>query len=517
MRKVSMGAESKALLLIRDGWGYSKEKKGNAVLAAKTPNDDRYSKECPTAIIKCTGNAVGNPEGVQGGSEVGHLTIGSGRIVWQPYELINRTIKDGTFFSNEKLLGAIDNCIRKKSDLHLSGLFSDQGVHADMRHMFRLLELARRKSFKRVYIHLCLDGRDVPERSALGFVRELNSAIKKTGVGKIASVAGRYYAMDRDRNWDRTMKFYEMIVDGKGFTAASAEEAIKSAYERGDKTDYYVQPTVITDSGKPVALLKDNDSMIWYNFRSDRARQITAMINGLDYCDEKPAKSVNVHYVCFCTYDDSWNLPVAFPQERVSENLGSVIASNGLKQLRIAETEKYAHVTFFFNGQAEKPNNGEKRILVSSPKVPSYDMKPEMSAYGVTEKLLPEIGRHDLIVLNYANPDLVGHSGVFDAVVKACEVVDECVGNVVEVARKRGYAILLMADHGNADHMLYDDGSPDPSHGMNPVRLTLISDDPKLKKASLSDGGMKDIAPTILDIMGIRKPEEMTGKSLISR
>lgn len=510
-----MKPRKKVLLIIRDGWGYTKRERGNAIKAAKTPNDDFYSKNCPTSIIKCTGNDVGNPMGVQGGSEVGHFTIGAGRIVWQPYELINREIKSGSFFRNKKLLDTIENCRKHKSDLHLSGLFSDQGVHADLRHMFSLLDLAKEKSLKKVYIHLCLDGRDVPEKSALGFVRQLNSKIKKTGIGKIASVAGRYYGMDRDRNWSRTMKFYDMIAGGKGFTAESAENAIKDAYERGDKTDYYVQPTVIVEKGRPVALLKDNDSFIWFNFRSDRSRQITAMVNGLDYCTEKPNKPVKVYYVCFCSYDDSWKLPVAFPHRKVVNNLGNTIASNGMRQLRIAETEKYAHVTFFFNSQVDKPNRNEDRALVDSPKVPSYDMKPEMSAYGVTDKLLPKIGKYDFILLNYANPDLVGHSAVFEAAVKACEVVDECVGKVITRALEKDYVTLLMADHGNADHMLYDDGSPDPSHGLNPVRLALITKDEKLKKVKLKNGGMKDIAPTILDIMGIRKPKEMTGESLI--
>ncbi len=505
----------KVLLIIRDGWGYSETVKGNAIKAAKTPNDDFYAKNYPTSIIKCTGNDVGNPTGVQGGSEVGHLTIGAGRIVWQPYELINRVIKDGSFFRNKVLLKAIENCKKHNSDLHISGLLSDQGVHADLRHMFSLLELAKKKSFRRVYIHLCLDGRDVPEKSALVFVRQLDSTIKKTGIGKIASVAGRYYGMDRDRNWSRTMRFYEMLVESKGSEADSAEKAIKQAYRRGDKTDYYVQPTVIKEKGKPVASVKDNDSFIWFNFRSDRSRQITAMINGLKYCTEKPSKPVKVHYVCFCSYDDSWKLPVAFPQHKVADNLGNTIASNRLKQLRIAETEKYAHVTFFFNSQVDAPNKNEDRILVDSPKVQSYDMKPEMSAYEVTEKLLPDIGKYDFILLNYANTDLVGHSAVFSATVKACEVVDECAGNVIRKALKEDYAILLMADHGNADHMLYDDGSPDPSHGLNPVRLTLISNDEKLKSSKLKNGGMKDIAPTVLDIMDIEKPKEMTGESLI--
>ncbi len=511
-----MRPKRRVLLLIRDGWGYSTEKKGNAVLAARTPNDDAYAAKYPTCIVQCTGNAVGNPEGVQGGSEVGHLTIGAGRIVWQPYELINRAVKDGSFFENGKLRGAIESCKKNGSDLHLSGLFSDQGVHADMRHMFSILELAKMMSFDRVFIHLCLDGRDVPERSALGFLQELRKKIKEIGVGKVASVAGRYYGMDRDRNWDRTEMFYDMLVEGKGFTSESAEDAIKEAYARGDKTDYYVQPTVITENGKPVALLKDGDSMIWYSFRSDRARQITAMVNSLPYCEKKPGKPVRVHYVCFCSYDDKWTLPVAFPQQKVSMNLGQVVSAAGLRQLRIAETEKYAHVTFFFNSQIDEPNKGEDRILVASPKVKSYDMQPEMSAYEVTEKLLPRIGDYDFILLNYANPDLVGHSGVFDAVVRACEVVDECVGRVVDRCLKKEYTVLLMADHGNADHMLYDDGSPDPSHGLNPVRLTLISGDGEVTGAKFSCGGMKDISPTILSIMGIGKPAQMTGESLVS-
>ncbi len=503
---------SKVLLIIRDGWGFSKEKKGNAIKAANTPNDDRYVSGYPTSLIKCTGNDVGNPDGVQGGSEVGHLTIGAGRIVWQPYELINQKIKSGEFFRNKALLGAIENCKKNGSNLHVSGLFSDQGVHADLRHMFAVLDLAKKKNFSRVFIHLCLDGRDVPERSALGFVSQLNKKIKDIGIGRIASVSGRYYGMDRDRNWDRTLAFYELLTEGKGFEAGSAEDAINDAYKRGDKTDYYIRPAAIVRDGKPVALLKDNDSMIWYNFRSDRSRQITAMVNSLPYCTEKPGKKINVHYVCFSSYDDNWNIPVAFPQEKVSNNLGNVLSANGLKQLRIAETEKYAHVTFFFNSQVEKENPGEKRILVDSPKVPSYDQKPEMSAYEVTEKLLKEIGKHDFIAVNYANPDLVGHSGVFDATVKACEVVDECTGRVVEKALTKGYTVFLMADHGNADHMLYEDGSPNPSHGFNPVRLTIIGNN---KITKLRDGGMKDIAPTVLDVMGIRKPKEMTGNSLI--
>jgi 2,3-bisphosphoglycerate-independent phosphoglycerate mutase len=513
-----MKPKHKVMIIVRDGWGHGKHDKGNAIFHANVPNHNFYKRHYPSAVIKCTGNDVGNPEGVQGGSEVGHLTMGAGRIVWQPYELINQKIKNGEFFRNRVLLKAIENCKKNNSNLHLNGLFSSEGVHADYRHMFAILEFCRKQKFDRVFLHLCLDGRDMPEKSALPLVEETEKKMKKSGVGRIASVVGRYYGMDRDKNWDRTRKAYELMVDGIGFKAKSAKEAIEEAYKRGDKTDYYVQPTVIAGKDdKPIALLKDKDSFIWYSFRSDRSRQITAMVNGLDYCPEKPEHRVKAYYVCFSSYDSNWDLPVVFPQEEVKNNLGEVIAANKLKQLRIAETEKYAHVTFFFNSQKDNPNKGEDRIMVPSPKVASYDLQPEMSAYGITEKLLPEIGRYDLIIVNFANPDLVGHSGVFKAVVKACEVVDECVGKIVKKALEEDYVIFLMADHGNADHKLYDNGEVDPSHGYNPVLLTLISNDEELKKARLKDGGMKDIAPTVLELMGLKKPKEMTGESLILR
>jgi len=504
------------MIIIRDGWGHGEHNDGNAIFKANTPNHESYKQNYPTAVIKCTGNDVGNPKGVQGGSEVGHLTMGAGRIVWQPYELINQEIKKGSFFENKELISAIENCKKNDSDLHISGLFSTQGVHADYKHMIAILELCKKQKFKRVFLHLCLDGRDMPEKSAIPLIDSVEKKIEELGVGEIASVIGRYYGMDRDLNWDRTKRFYDLLVKGEGFKVKSTRDAIdkglESAYERGDRTDYYIHPIVIVgEDSKPIGLLKENDSFIWFNFRSDRSRQITSMINGLDYCPKK--LKINVHYVCFCDYDSNWDLRVAFPQEDVKNNLGQVISKEGLKQLRIAETEKYAHVTFFFNSQVEEPYEGESKIMVHSLKVPSYDLQPEMSAYSVTEKVMPEIGKHDFIVANFANPDLVGHSGVFDAVVKACEVVDECVGKIVPKALAEGYVVLLMADHGNADHMLYDNGEADPSHGLNPVLLTFISDD-ELKKVKLKDGGMKDIAPTVLKLLGIEKPKEMTGKSL---
>ncbi len=507
----------KVMLIIRDGWGYGKSYEGNGVELAHPKNHNYYVSHYPTAVIKCTGNDVGNPDGVQGGSEVGHLTIGAGRIVWQPYEFINQQIKNGEFYQNQALRQAIAYCKDQNSSLHLGGLFSTEGVHADYRHMLAILELCKRENFDRVYLHLCLDGRDMKERSALPLLAETEKRIQEIGVGEIGSVVGRYYGMDRDKNWDRTKAAYDLMVEGKGFKAKTAKAAIEAAYARGEKTDYYVKPTSIVDeNGDPKALLRDNDALIWYSFRSDRARQITAMVNQLDYCPTELEHPVKVHYVCMSRYDSNWTLPVAFQQQQVTNNLGQVLSDHGLKQLRIAETEKYAHVTLFFNSQIEDPNVGEDRIMVPSPKVLSYDLQPEMSAAGVTTKLLEQIGKYDFIAVNYANPDLVGHSGVLSAVIRACAVVDDCVGQIVTKALAEDYVVLLMADHGNAEHMLYDNGEPDPSHGFDPVQLTVISNDPTWQQAKLQNGGMKDIAPTILAVMGVDKPAEMTGLNLFA-
>jgi len=501
------------MIIIRDGWGHGEHDKGNAIFKAKTPNHDKYKEKYPTALIKCHSNDVGNPENVQGGSEVGHLTMGAGRIVWQPYELINQEIKKGTFFTNNVLIEAIENCKKNNSDLHIDGLFSTEGVHADYRHMLSFLELCKQQDFDRVYVHLTLDGRDMPERSALPIIADAEKRMKEIGVGKIASVIGRYYAMDRAREWSRTQEAYDLLLSGKGFKARSAKEAVEQAYERGEKTDYYVKPTIIVEDKKPMALVKPKDSFVWYNFRSDRSRQITALMKkqSIDKVPDNMPDALDIHYVCFCGYDSNWKLPVAFPQQKVQNNLSEVLSKNGIKHFHIAETEKFAHVTFFFNSQQENPYDGEERVNIPTKQVASYDMNPQMSAYEVKDKLLPEIGKYDFIVVNFANPDLVGHSGVFDAVVKCCEVVDECVGEVVEKGLAEGYAILLMGDHGNADHMLYDNGEPDPSHGFNPVLMTFISD----MDVKLHDGGMKDIAPTVLKLIGLEKPEEMTGESLL--
>jgi 2,3-bisphosphoglycerate-independent phosphoglycerate mutase len=512
--------KDKVVLVVRDGWGYSDEKKGNAVYLANTPNNDCYLKKYPWVLLKCTGNSVGLPEGTQGGSEPGHLTMGAGRIVWQPFEKINQSIRDRSFYEKKEFLKAIESCRERGSKLHLAGLFSDQGIHGTIEHLYALLELCRREEFSRVFLHCFLDGRDVPERSAIKFFRETDEVIKRKGLGSYASVVGRYYAMDRDNNWDRTRKAYDLLTLGKGIEVRDPIEALNHVYERDEElTDYYVEPIVVIDkSGSPVALVEEGDSFILWNFRSDRARQITYALTQDDFEQFNREKFQEIHYVCMSVYDWDLELPVAFPQDQVQKNLGLVLSEYGLNQLRIAETEKYAHVTYFFNSQIEDPYPGEDRILVPSPKVPSYEDKPEMSAYEITEKLLPEIEKkfYDFILVNFANGDLVGHSANLAAGIMACEVVDDCLGLVVSSGLEAGYSILVTGDHGNIESMFYPDGEPNPSHGMNPVLFIVISRKERLLNCDLKSGeGLSSISPTVLDIMGLCKPEEMTSDSLI--
>jgi 2,3-bisphosphoglycerate-independent phosphoglycerate mutase len=511
----------RVLLVVRDGWGYTEGTAGNAVRMARTPVDDGLMETRPWVLLKCTGNAVGVPEGTQGGSEPGHLTMGAGRVVWQPLEEINGSIEDESFYSNPALLGAVHFCRRNQSRLHLMGLLSDQGIHGTTTHLYALLELARREGLEDVFIHCFLDGRDVPERSAGEFLRETLKRAEEAGVGRIASLVGRYYAMDRDTNWDRVEKAYDLLTLGIGHEADDPLEAMTDAYHRGDDTDYYVEPTVIkSEDGGPIATIDDGDSVIFWNFRSDRARQITYALTELNF-DSFPRKEIpEIHFTCMSKYDKRLILPVAFPQKSVSNNLGNILAANGLKQLRIAETEKYAHVTFFFNSQVEDPNPGEDRIMVPSPKVSNYEEEPEMSAHEITDKLIHEIRRHihDFILVNYANGDLVGHSANIQAGITAVETVDSCLGRLIDETLAKGYTILVTGDHGNIETMLNPDGEANPSHGLNPVPFIMVSDDPELEGAKLRSGqGLRSIAPTVLDLLGLEKPREMTGESLIVR
>jgi 2,3-bisphosphoglycerate-independent phosphoglycerate mutase len=456
--------------------------------------------------------------------------MGAGRIVWQPFEHINIKIRDGSFFRNKALSLAIKNCKKHDSSLHLMGIFSDQGVHGTVDHLYALLELAKMHGLQKVWVHAFLDGRDAPEKSATEYIKEFNQKSKKIGVGQIASMVGRYYAMDRDHNWDRTEKAYFLLTRGLGVEEMDPLKAIKHAYERGersleegragDTTDYYIRPIVIVHNHeKAIATIKDNDSVIFWNFRSDRARQITYALTAREFEHFDRGNGHKLTFVCMSEYDKKYRLPVAFPQEKVRENLGNVIAENGLKQLRIAETEKYAHVTFFFNSHAEKPNPREDRIMIDSPKVPSYDRKPEMSAHGTTEAVLREIEKqkYDFIIINFANGDLVGHSGKLDAGIKACEAVDKCVGKIVNLGLEKDYTSIITADHGNVEIMFYPNGKVCPAHGTNPVQFFIISKKDEFRNIKLKKGkGLQDVAPTILEIMGIKKPREMTGKSLIS-
>jgi len=503
--------ENKVLLLILDGYGEGKKYKGNAVTLAKSPNINKLRKEYPKSILDCSGNAVGLPKGSQGGSEVGHFTIGAGRIVWQSLEEINRSIKNKSFFKKKAFIDAIKNVKKNDSKLHLMGMISDQGVHSDIRHLFALLKLAKLNKIKKVYIHAFTDGRDVPEKSGDIFLKKLASEIKKTGVGKLATMVGRYYAMDRDTNWNRTEKAYGLLTQGEGIYEKNPTEALKKQYKKGVESDYYIEPVVFDKNGT----IENKDSIIFFNYRSDRAQQITEAFTQKKFNGFKRKKTVLPFFVCFGPY--SKIAPVVFEPPKINLNLGKYISKQKFPQLRIAETEKFAHVTFFFNSQEKEPYALEKRILVPSKKCPSYADKPEMSAKEITSALLKEMDKKDykLIVLNFANGDLVGHSGDLKATIKSVETLDECVGKIIPAAIRHGYNIILSADHGNAEYKIYEKtGEECPSHSLNPVIFILISD--KYKKAKLkAKGGLQDIAPTILDIMKLKKPKEMTGNSLI--
>jgi len=504
------------VLLILDGFGLNERSEHNAIALADTPVLDRLMKECPFVKGYASGSAVGLPDGQMGSSEVGHLNIGAGRIVYQDLSRITREIEDGRFFENEALLKAVNNAKEKGTSLHLYGLVSDGGVHSHNTHLYALLELAKRHGLEKVYVHCFLDGRDTPPESGKDYVQALQDEMDRIGCGQIATVAGRYYAMDRDNNWDRIEKAYRALTLGEGVTASSAAEAVTQSYEKGE-TDEFVQPTVVMQDGAPVATIGDGDSIIFFNFRPDRAREITRTFccDEFDSFDRGPRKQVT--YVCFTDYDVTIpNKEVAFEKETLTNTFGEWLASNGMKQARIAETEKYAHVTFFFNGGVEAPNEGEDRFMIPSPKVATYDLQPEMSVTEVCDTLIEKIrsGEYDVIITNFANSDMVGHTGVEEAAIKAVASIDKCIGRVVEAIEEANGRLFICADHGNAEVMADEEtGEPWTAHTTNPVPFILVNYDPAY---TLREGGcLADIAPTLIEMMGMEKPAEMTGESLL--
>jgi len=498
------------MLMIMDGYGLNDSAYGNAMALAKKPALDEIFCKYPGTRLDASGLAVGLPEGQMGNSEVGHLNIGAGRVVYQELTRITKSIEDGDFFENKAIAAAIDSAKSKGTALHLLGLLSDGGVHSHIRHLFALLDMAKQRGLDQVIVHCFLDGRDTPPRCASQYVESLQQHMDEIGLGEIGVVSGRYYAMDRDKRWERLQLAYDAMTLGEGFHAATGCAAVDAAYER-DENDEFVKPTCVSSR-----TVSDGDSMIMFNFRPDRAREITRTFADPDFDGfDRKKKPQDINYVCMTQYDETMpNVSVAFPPEHLSNTLGEYVSSLGLKQLRIAETEKYAHVTFFFNGGVEAPNPGEDRILVASPKVATYDMQPEMSAPEVTEKVIEQIkaGKYDMIILNFANADMVGHTGVMEAAVKAVETLDKCVPQIVDAVLAAGGQILLTADHGNADEMLDKDGNVVTAHSLNQVPLVHISSDP----VELADGGrLCDIAPTMLTLMGIEVPKEMTGRCLI--
>jgi 2,3-bisphosphoglycerate-independent phosphoglycerate mutase len=504
------------VLLILDGYGLNEKEEHNAIALADTPVMDRLMKECPFVKGNASGEAVGLPDGQMGSSEVGHLNIGAGRIVYQDLVRITKAIENGDFFENEALLKAVNNAKEKGTSLHIYGLLSDGGVHSHNSHLYALLELAKRQGLEKVYVHCFMDGRDTSPESGKDFIKALQDEMDRTGCGRIATVAGRYYAMDRDNNWDRIEKAYRALTLGEGQSAGSALEAVTQSYAKGE-TDEFIQPTVVMENGAPVATIQDGDSIIFYNFRPDRARELTRVFCCDDFDSFDRGPRTQVTYVCFTDYDETIpNKEVAFGKESIRNTFGEWLAANGMKQARIAETEKYAHVTFFFNGGVEEPNEGEDRFLIQSPKVATYDLKPEMSAPEVCDTLVEKIrsGEYDVIITNFANSDMVGHTGNEKAAIEAVTCLDECIGRVVEAIEEVDGQLFICADHGNAEVMVDDEtGEPWTAHTTNPVPFILVNYDPAY---TLREGGcLADIAPTLIEMMGMEKPEEMTGESLL--
>lgn len=506
------------VLMILDGYGLNDNCDHNAVCEAKTPIMDQLMSQCPYVKGNASGLAVGLPDGQMGNSEVGHLNMGAGRIVYQELTRITKAISDGDFFTVPEFLQAVENCKKNNSALHMWGLVSDGGVHSHIGHIYGLLELAKKNGLEKVYVHCFLDGRDTPPASGKSYVEALEAKMKELGVGKVASVSGRYYAMDRDNRWDRVKRAYDALTKGEGNQAQSAAAGIQASYDAG-KNDEFVEPFVVTENGAPVAVAEDGDSVIFFNFRPDRARELTRAFCDDEFTGFEREKRLNLTYVCFTDYDETIkNKLVAFKKESIVNTFGQFLADHNMTQARIAETEKYAHVTFFFNGGVEEPNKGEDRILVPSPKVATYDLQPEMSAPVVCDKLVEAVtsGKYDVIIVNFANPDMVGHTGIEDAAIKAIETVDACVGRTVDAVKEMNGVMFICADHGNAEQLLdYETGEPFTAHTTNPVPFILVNADPSCK---MREGGcLADIAPTLIELMGMEQPKEMTGKSLIVR
>lgn len=511
-----MSKKKPVLLMILDGWGLRDSEDYNAIKLASTPNMDKLLHEWPNCRLEASGEAVGLPYGQMGNSEVGHLNIGAGRIVYQDLTRISKAIREGSFFQNQILLAAMTKAKEKDSALHLMGLLSDGGVHSHIEHLFALLQMAKNQGLEKVYVHTLLDGRDTLPQSGLGFIKELEDKIKEIGVGEIATVSGRYYAMDRDNRWERVEKAYKALALRDGQTALNAQQGVAASYENG-VTDEFVVPFCVQSSS--CTGINSDDAFIFFNFRSDRAREITRSIALKDFTFfARDEKRLPEDFVCMTEYDSTFNLPLAFAPDDITNTLGEVIAQNGLRQLRIAETEKYAHVTFFFNGGVEIPNVNEDRVLIPSPKVATYDLQPEMSAYLVTQKVLELIDedRYDVIIMNYANSDMVGHTGILEAAEKAVATVDSCMGKVVAGILAKEGVLCITADHGNAEQMR-EEGSTQPhtAHTSNKVPFLLIGE--RYRNSSLHDGILADIAPTLLELLGLKKPGEMTGDSLINR
>lgn len=500
-------------LIILDGWGIAPQSKGNAVKLANTPYLDTLFVNYPHTQLLCSGKEVGLPPGIMGNSEVGHLNIGAGRIIYQDLLRIDRAIADGSFYENKVLNTVINKVKSHSSSLHLMGLLSDGGVHSRFSHLMALLELAKKKGLSNVYIHVILDGRDTPPDSGIMYIKKLQKHLSKIGIGKIATICGRYYAMDRDNRWDRISRAFDLYIKGKGRQELDPVKAVEKSYQNKE-FDEFVQPIIINSSG----ILKDNDGVIFFNFRSDRAREITRALTDPQFEDfDRDYLPDLCEYVCMTLYSENFSLPIVFSRVHLENILGKVVSDHGLKQLRIAETEKYAHVTYFFNGGEEKFFDREDRCLIPSPKeVATYDLKPEMSALLLVKELQKRLKTtdYDMIIVNFANMDMVGHTGKLSAAIKACETVDKCLSIIIPELQAKGGSVLITADHGNAECMEDENGKPFTAHTTNPVPLLLI--DESLKNRSLISGKLGDIAPTMLDLMGIPKPKQMTGESLLS-